>query len=446
MNLRLFDDSNASLPLVGNVDGTAAPAGWQSTTLGELQAIGAVSLINGFAQGTHNQEGHGTPHLRPFNVSIDGRIDLSEIKYIQPPAKSRAWLQYGDVLFNNTNSEELVGKTAYFANDGEFVPSNHMTIVRVIDKSVVDPFWLSKRLHLYFVDGTFRQLCRRYVNQASVSLERLRNIPIALPSLSEQHAIAHVLRTVQRAKEATEATIAVTRELKKSLMHHLFTYGPVPVQEAEQVQVVDSQIGPMPSHWRLGRIGELFEWQLGKMLSPAAKTGVSAQPYLRNANVQWGRVDTRNLAWMDFSEAEKHKFSLRDGDILVCEGGEVGRTAIWRGELRECYFQKAVHRLRTKDGAIVGEFLLYHMTNAFLVRHAYGVVGTTTTIAHLPGDKLKMLDVPVPPLTEQHGIARILGRIDRKIEMEEGHKQALRTLFGALLGNLMSGKVRVNLQ
>ena len=145
---------------------------------------------------------------------------------------------------------------------------------------------------------------------------------------------------------------------------------------------------------------------------------------------------------MDFTEKERETFRLREGDILVCEGGEVGRTAIWRNEIPECYYQKAIHRLRPRDNRINREFFLYHMINAFLIRGTYGIVGTTTTIAHLPGVKLKALKIPVPSRGEQDSIARILAAVDQKIAAEEKRKAALQTLFKTALHQLMTGQIR----
>ena len=100
------------------------------------------------------------------------------------------------------------------------------------------------------------------------------------------------------------------------------------------------------------RVDELFEVQLGKMLSPKAMKGESPLPYLGNKNVQWGRFDLTDVFEMDFSPEEFRKFNLRSGDLLVCEGGVVGRAAIWDSPISKCCFQKALHRLRPLNGEV----------------------------------------------------------------------------------------------
>jgi len=132
---------------------------------------------------------------------------------------------------------------------------------------------------------------------------------------------------------------------------------------------------------------------------------------------------------MDFSEAEAEKFGLRYGDRLVCEGGAVGRTARWRDEIKGCCYQRALHRLRPKDDRSIPELFIYYFMTAFLIRNTYGVVGTETTIAHLPTVKLKALDIPITSLEEQREIARILQAVDHTIEAEEKRKAVLEALF-----------------
>jgi type I restriction enzyme, S subunit len=90
--------------------------------------------------------------------------------------------------------------------------------------------------------------------------------------------------------------------------------------------------------WILAPLGKVATTQLGRMLSARRETGAHAKPYLRNRDVQWGHINTKDLPMMDFTPKDSERFLLRPGDVLICEGGEVGRAAIWNGQLAECYY------------------------------------------------------------------------------------------------------------
>jgi type I restriction enzyme S subunit len=212
------------------------PKEWRVVRLGELVEKNLLLIRSGFPRGQHNELGDGVPHLRPFNITNDGNLDLSHIKYVSPPSDNDPhWLCSGDVIFNNTNSEELVGKTAIFDRTGWFVLSNHMTLLRVLDPNQVNAYWLSLQLHYFWYLGLYQSLCRRHVNQASISLERLKGIPIPLPPLDEQREIARILQTVDARIAAEQARRAVLEELFKTLLHALMSgqlrlSGDLPVQ------------------------------------------------------------------------------------------------------------------------------------------------------------------------------------------------------------------------
>lgn len=162
--------------------------------------------------------------------------------------------------------------------------------------------------------------------------------------------------------------------------------------------------------------------QLGKMLSPKAKTGSSYYPYLRNTNVQWGRIDISDLAQMDFTEAERVKFELRFGDLLVCEGGEPGRCAVWRNDMPGCYYQKALHRVRPHEGKADSEFLsLWIWRQA--ITGAFEDQNAKTTIAHLPQVRLEQLLVPDLSITEQR---RTAARLKAQLAGVEDARNAAR--------------------
>lgn len=169
---------------------------------------------------------------------------------------------------------------------------------------------------------------------------------------------------------------------------------------------------------RIARLGEIAEIQLGKMLSPKSKTGHESFPYLRNQNVQWNRFDLADVAYMDFSERERQKFRLRKGGVLVCEGGEPGRTAVWQGQIDECYYQKALHRIRPSadlDAQYLA-FWMWHLSR----QNAFTDSNAKTTISHLPLVRLTQVEIPLPKITEQRYIAQRL--IEQLAAVEEARR------------------------
>ena len=183
------------------------------------------------------------------------------------------------------------------------------------------------------------------------SSEQIGNISAPLPPLPEQRAIATFLdRETARldtliAKK--ERLVELLGEKRAALISQAVTRGLDPTTPMKDSGV--PWLGQVPKHWEVFPVHARYEVQLGKMLNQDSVKGISPAPYLRNVNIQWDRVDVSDVVEMDFSPAERQKFSLILGDLLVCEGGEVGRTAVWRGEIEGCYFQKAVHRVRPRS-------------------------------------------------------------------------------------------------
>jgi type I restriction enzyme S subunit len=433
------------------VNDDVLPAGWRIVSLGELCASATISIQNGYAEGTHNLAGQGVPHLRPFNVTSEGAIDLSQVKYVAAPSDSAPyWVRRGDVLLNNTNSEELVGKTAYFSHDGRFVVSNHMTIIRVQDPKEVDAYWLASHLQYLFRKGLFRALCRRHVNQASVSLERLRGISLSMPPLPEQRAIARVLNTVQRAREATEAVIAATRELKRSLMRHLFTYGPVPVQEAGRVPLKETEIGPMPEHWEVASLGEVVRRGGGSIQTGPFGSLLHSSDYVPDGVpvvmpkdlASDGRIVRDSVACIGPEDFQRlRRYHLEPGDLLVARRGQLGRTGLVTDAERGWVCGTGC--LRVRPGELLEPAFLSGVFGTRQARDWLASNAIGTTMANLSERILDRLPVPLPPLAEQQQVARMLWVLDAKLAAEEKRRAALEGLFRSLLQGLMTGRVRV---
>ncbi len=261
---------------------------------------------------------------------------------------------------------------------------------------------------------------------------------VLVPPLPEQRAIAAVLAKIQAAVEVQEKIVATLKQLKAATMAKLFREG----LRGEPLK--QTEIGEIPESWKVVKVGDLFTVELGKMLSPKSKRGVNPRPYLRNKNVRWGRFDLSEVFQMDFTDDEFEKFRLKPEDILVCEGGEPGRTAVWEGETPDCCYQKALHRLRPRANKhVLSRYYLYWATAAFTIFRTHKPTGTKTTIAHLPKEKLEVLEMALPELPEQERIVEILDDLDNRLLLAETRASTLKSIFSSMLHLLMTGQVRV---
>ena len=203
-----------------------------------------------------------------------------------------------------------------------------------------------------------------------------------------------------------------------------------------------TEIGLIPEEWGISSIGSLFEIQQGKALSARNQTGKSPRPFLRTANVFWGRLDLNTVDSMDFTDQEAERLSLRVDDLLVCEGGDIGRTAIWRGEIEGCSYQNHIHRLRAKDTNVEPLFYMYWMQAAMLLFRLYGGEGNKTTIPNLSKARLSTFQIPTPPLPEQRTIAHVLSKIQATAQAQAAIAERARELKRALMAKLFTEGLR----
>jgi len=174
-------------------------------------------------------------------------------------------------------------------------------------------------------------------------------------------------------------------------------------------------VGPIPEHWEVCALGFRYEVALGKMLDEKRITGRHLAPYLRNTDVQWDKINSDDLPEMDFSGDDLTRYQLKKGDLLVCEGGEVGRCAIWDASIDECYYQKALHRVRALSPADSPLYLRFVLFMAASVGVFAGSAGKST-IAHLPAETFRRHRFPFPPRDEQVRIAAFLDCETAKID------------------------------
>lgn len=149
------------------------------------------------------------------------------------------------------------------------------------------------------------------------------------------------------------------------------------------------------------------------MLDKKKNTG-EMLPYLANVNVRWGKFNLHNLREMRFEPGELERYSLQRGDIVMCEGGEPGRCAIWQEPVPGMMYQKALHRIRPRS-CLDHRFAFYNLRKQVQSGELAGLF-TGSTIKHLPREKLAKVTLPIPPLVEQLRIAEILSAYDDLID------------------------------
>ena len=185
--------------------------------------------------------------------------------------------------------------------------------------------------------------------QPNVSQDILRTLRVACPDHAEQTAIAAFLdRETGKIDELVaeqRRLIELLKEKRQAVISHAVTKGLNPHAPTKPSGI--EWLGDVPEHWTVAAVRFRYTVQLGKMLDTEKITGQHLQPYLRVFDVQWGEINVEDLPQMDFDPSIRDRFRLTPGDLLINEGGSYpGRSAIWKGELEECYFQKALHRLR----------------------------------------------------------------------------------------------------
>ena len=265
-----------------------------------------------------------------------------------------------------------------------------------------------------------------------------RTVRIPLPPLPEQRRIAHVLSTIQRAIAAQDALIAAAREVKRSLMQRLFTYGPGP----EPTPTKETEIGEIPEHWDIGILNELCD-KIVDCPHSTPKYSSSGVLVVRNFNIRDGRLKLDPASYTSEEEyRERIKRAVpQEGDVLFSREAPIGEACLVPSRTRLCLGQRTM-LLRSDPARLNNAFLVYTFYSEN-IRRIMLSKATGVTAKHLNVGDVRRLQVPLPPISEQQGIAHMLLAADRKIEAEEQRKAALEALFKTMLHQLMTGQLRL---
>ena len=405
---------------------------WTWRPIGELFEIGAGKTMSAAARNGPDK----TPFLRTSNVLWD-EIDLASVDEMSTPERElpARLLRRGDLLVCEGGE---IGRAAIWHGEVETMSfQNHLHRLRPIAPGV------EPRFYVFFLQSAFTQLgifegAGNRTTIPNLSRSRLAGLEVPYPPLGEQQAITATLGQVRDAIRAQDRSIAVAQDLKRATMHTLFTRGLR--GEAQK----ETEIGPVPESWELETIGNLFQITQGLSLKGNLAANGDGRPFLRTSNVYWGRIELGSISRMHVRTDPLPDRVLVEGDLLVCEGGEIGRAAVWDGEIERCLFQNHLHCLRPIDASRTEpRFAMAWLEEGFKHRNAYEGAGNRTTIPNLSRSRLAGLSIPHPTVDEQREIVSILQAIDGKIDLHQRKRAVLEELFKALLHKLMTGEIRM---
>ncbi len=321
--------------------------------------------------------------------------------------------------------------------------ATNQAILAIIPKSSFDIIYGAYRLKY---DAKRLLMQNIQSTQKNVNKGIVENFKIPLPPLPEQQKIAAILSTVQNAKEKTEDIIKAAKELKKSMMKHLFIYGPMPPSEAENVPLKETEIGLVPEEWEVVRLGDVAKFKNGINFTKdqKGKSGILTIDVL-NMYSEGIYANLMNLYRVD--KAIEEDYILKTGDILLVRSSlkreGVGWASLFSEIQEPVTFCGFIIRARAKSNDVYPEFLTDYLRTETARENLIASSGKVA-ITNINQGMLGKIPIPLPPLPEQQKIASILSAIDQKIQAEENKKKALEDLFKTLLNDLMTAKIRVN--
>lgn len=391
---------------------------------------------SGFASGVHNAEGNGVIHLRPMNVSRLGKLDFSSVKSVEDDSARR--IKKGDILFNNTNSAELVGKTAIVDIVGEFAFSNHMTRLRFpADK--VDHKYMSILLHSYWMSGYFNEICSNHVNQASVSIKRLEQVEVSLPLIDEQHKIVELLEDHFSRLDAALADVKQAKlkaaQFGRSLLQAAFS-GNLGLDES-------SFLTEPPPHWSSMAIGELCGTV--EKVDPA-NLGRDDFWYVDIGALEPFSSSLENVTKISTTNAPgRARQLIRNGDsIFATVRPYMKKVAYIPNEFDGQIASTGFCVLRPIQEKLHSKYLFYFLLSDQLLDQVLPLQRGVSYPAIRDKD-LKNAYIPVPPIDEQNKIVELLedhlSRLDASVSLADAMERQSNGLRRSLLQAAFTGQL-----
>lgn len=398
-------------------------SGWPIAPLGDLATLEA-----GFACSKSKLVEDGLPHLRPFNIGPAGELDLSTTYCIpgeEAPASKRR-LVAGDILFNNTNSLELVGKAAFVARDLDAGFSNHLTRV-VVRRDRVEPGYALAVLDRLWREGYFQARATQWVSQAAFNGTALAGLPIPVPPLDEQRRIVDLLNRAAGIRRLREAALAKARDTIPALF--LSTFGRPDYRGGWPLVRLGDLAANIPNAVRTGPFGSQLRH------SEFVATGV---PVLGIDNVvanefRWAKdrcIPAERLS-------EFRRYIVRAGDVLITIMGTTGRVCVAPADLPTCISTKHLCAVTLDRSRVAPDFVWGAIRFDPETRARVAASGNGAIMEGWNMSLVRDLPLRLPPLEFQSAFAERLTDLRSIIAQQERALAIARDTERALMARLL---------
>jgi len=355
-----------------------------------------------------------------MNVTRAGKLDLTDVKFVEDLSDRR--VTSGDVLFNNTNSPILVGKTAFVEVPDPLAYSNHMTRLRFPAQSV-DAKFMALQLHHLWMTGFFERICSNHVNQASVATKRLLAVEVVLPPLDEQRRIVAILEDhlsrLDTASRSLETSSKLGNGLWASLVDRAFQSG--------------ESGGAAWPYVEVGSVAEFVRGVTYKKPEASSESGKDRVALLTASNIVNDSLDFATMIYVPMARVNSRQL-CQAGDIVIAtssgSSSVVGKSALVRQDLQVTF--GAFCGLLRPMPSVDARFLA-HIVQSRVVRSSWSALARGTNINNLKAAQITTTVIPLPPMSTQRRLADMLdearghvARLEQQLSVAMASGNALR--------------------
>jgi type I restriction enzyme, S subunit len=426
--------------------------GYKSTEVGPIPEdwkvvrVAEAGQVQGGRQRSPHAIGEPCRYLRVANV-FDGFLKVDDVLEMpfSPAEKERFLLRDGDILLNEGQSIDLVGRSAiYRGTPGDCCFQN--TLIRFRAGTIANTAFMHVLFQKCLYDGAFAAIALQTTSIAHLGSERFASMVIPLPPLNEQAAIAGALGTVSTLIEKLDRLITKKRDLKQAAMQQLLTgKRRLPGFRQASAGYKQSDAGAIPQDWEVFEIREIAGIKTGPFGSSLHERDYvpTGTPIITVEHLTEFGVSHEGVPKVSDADRERLKaYSLTDGDIVFSRVGSVDRNSLIGSSEEGWLFSGRLLRIRPSTSIVCAPYLSYHFhSEAFKQRVRSVAVGQT--MASLNTKIIGAVKVAVPHLAEQAAIAAVLSDIDAEIAALERRRDKTRLLKQGMMQELLTGRIRL---